>query len=59
MSLCDQLGISYKDWQTNLALEDAKAIISLILSQRSGVTASKNGNVPLTLFPTAIFLWCP
>ncbi|MDV3001240.1 MAG: hypothetical protein N5P05_002846 [Chroococcopsis gigantea SAG 12.99] len=34
--LCDQLGISYKDQTTNLALEDAKAIISLILSRRSG-----------------------
>ena len=33
LSLCDQLGISYKDRQTNLALEDAKAIISLILRQ--------------------------
>ncbi|MBZ8179126.1 MAG: translation initiation factor IF-2 [Oscillatoria sp. PMC 1051.18] len=32
--LCDQLGIAYKDRQTNLALEDAKAIISQILSQK-------------------------
>jgi hypothetical protein len=46
LSLCDQLGISYKDRQTNLALEDAKAIISLILSQRSGVTASKTETSP-------------
>ena len=34
--LCDRLGVSYKDQQTNLALEDAKAIISLILSRQSG-----------------------
>lgn len=33
--ICDQLGVSYKNKQTNLALEDAKAIISLILSQPS------------------------
>jgi hypothetical protein len=46
LSLCDQLSISYKDRQTNLALEDAKAIISLILSQRSGVTASKTETSP-------------
>lgn len=31
--LCDQLGIAYKNPQTRLALEDAKAIISEILSQ--------------------------
>lgn len=34
-SLCDQLGVSYKNQGTNLALEDAKAVISLILSQRT------------------------
>lgn len=34
--LCDRLGIAYKDQTTNLALEDAKAIISLILSRQSG-----------------------
>ncbi|MEC4986087.1 MAG: translation initiation factor IF-2 [Oscillatoria sp. PMC 1068.18] len=33
--LCDQLGIAYKNQQTNLALEDAKAIISQILSQKT------------------------
>jgi len=33
-ALCDQLGIAYKKPQTRLALEDAKAIISQILSQR-------------------------
>lgn len=32
--LCDQLGVIYKNQQTNLALENAKAIISQILSQR-------------------------
>lgn len=33
--LCDQLGVTYNNQQTNLALEDAKAIISQILSLRS------------------------
>jgi hypothetical protein len=33
--LCDQLKVGYKNQQTLLALEDAKAIISLILSQQS------------------------
>lgn len=35
--LCDQLNVGYKDQHTNLALEDAKAVISLILSQKSGL----------------------
>ncbi len=30
-SLCDQLGIAYKNQDTNLALEDAKAVIMQIL----------------------------
>lgn len=34
LALCTQLGIAYKSPQTRLALEDAKAIISQILSQR-------------------------
>lgn len=42
-ALCHRLGIVYKDRQTNLALEDAKAIISLILSERSGVPAKDRG----------------
>ncbi len=33
--LCDRMGVTYKNQQTNLALEDAKAIISQILSQQS------------------------
>jgi len=33
LSLCDQLGIAYKNSETRLALEDAKAIISQIMSQ--------------------------
>lgn len=37
--LCDQLGIAYRNSQTRLALEDAKAIISKILSQRQGSDA--------------------
>lgn len=34
LALCDQLGIAYKTSKTRLALEDAKAIISQVLSQR-------------------------
>jgi len=34
--LCHQLGIAYKTQQTRLPLEDAKAIISQILSKRQG-----------------------
>jgi len=33
--ICDQLGVTYKNQQTKLALEDAKAIIAHILSQQS------------------------
>lgn len=32
--MCDQLGIAYKNQQTRLALEDAKAILSMILSPK-------------------------
>ena len=32
--LCQQWGIAYKTQETRLALEDAKAIISQILSER-------------------------
>ena len=32
--LCEQMGIAYKNQQTRLALEDAKAVISEILSKR-------------------------
>ncbi|MGL5032548.1 MAG: translation initiation factor IF-2 [Microcystaceae cyanobacterium] len=34
-NLCRQLGVNYRNQQTNLALEDAKAIIANILSQPS------------------------
>lgn len=34
LNLCDRLGIAYKNPQTRLALEDAKAIISEIMAQR-------------------------
>ena len=33
LALCDQLGIAYKSSKTRLALEDAKIIISHILTQ--------------------------
>jgi len=32
-ALCDQLGIAYKTSKSRLALEDAKAVISQILSK--------------------------
>lgn len=34
--LCDQMGISYRNEQTCLALEDAKALIYQILAQQEG-----------------------
>ncbi|HEY9850290.1 MAG TPA: translation initiation factor IF-2 N-terminal domain-containing protein [Leptolyngbyaceae cyanobacterium] len=34
LQLCNQLGIAYKNPQTRLALEDAKAIISEIMAQK-------------------------
>lgn len=42
--LCDRLGISYKNQETCLALEDAKAVISQILSQRPESTIEKKGS---------------
>ena len=41
MVLCDRLGIAYKNPQTRLALEDAKAIISQILSQQSSEASDR------------------
>ncbi len=35
MSLCDRMGIAYKNQNTRLALEDAKAIISAIMAQKN------------------------
>lgn len=35
LKLCDRLGIAYKNPQTCLALEDAKAIFSEIMAQRN------------------------
>jgi ATP-dependent RNA circularization protein (DNA/RNA ligase family) len=45
LHLCEQLGIAYKTCNTRLALEDAKAIISQILSQRhrSGTGSGEGG----------------
>ncbi len=47
LALCEQLGIAYKTSKTRLALEDVKAIISHILSQkqRSG-TGSEGATEP-------------
>jgi len=41
MVLCDRLGIAYKNPQTRLALEDAKAIISQILFQRQNEASDR------------------
>jgi hypothetical protein len=38
--LCQQLGIAYKTQSTRLPLEDAKAVISTILSQKSQSVSS-------------------
>ena len=38
---CDRLGIVYKNPQTRLALEDSKAIISQILSQRQSEASDR------------------
>jgi hypothetical protein len=43
LHLCAQLGIAYKSPQTRLALEDAKAVISNILSQRQDAEADGSG----------------
>jgi hypothetical protein len=43
LRLCNQLGIAYKSPQTRLALEDAKAVISNILSQRQDAGADGSG----------------
>lgn len=40
LALCNQLGIAYKNPQTRLALEDAKAIITEILSKRPHSSSS-------------------
>jgi hypothetical protein len=43
--LCEQLGIAYKTQDTRLALEDAKAVISNILSKQQGsVTPPSRGD---------------
>ncbi len=38
LSVCDQLLIAYKNQNTRLALEDAKAIISQIMSETDPTT---------------------
>lgn len=45
-ALCDQLGIAYKTCKSRLALEDAKAIMTQILSQRH---RSDNSSVHIRL----------
>lgn len=41
--ICEQFGIAYKTQETRLALEDAKAIISKILSEREGEVTHPGG----------------
>lgn len=43
--LCDRLGIAYKTEKTRLALEDAKAIMSKILSQRQHSDTDGGGSL--------------
>ena len=40
--LCDQLGITYKNPQTRLALEDAKAIMANIIAQNQKLDLEGN-----------------
>jgi len=42
LNLCERLGIAYKTTKTRLALEDAKAIISQVLSQRHSLGTSSS-----------------
>ncbi|MBO3457896.1 hypothetical protein G7B40_036175 [Aetokthonos hydrillicola Thurmond2011] len=42
LSICDQLKIAYKNQKTRLALEDAKAIISEILSEQASTGTNNN-----------------
>ncbi|MGB3532518.1 MAG: translation initiation factor IF-2 [Microcoleaceae cyanobacterium] len=43
LNLCDRLGVAYKHPQTRLALEDAKAIMSIIMAQQSSSESSQSG----------------
>lgn len=47
LHLCDRLGIAYKTPQTRLPLEDAKAVILLILSE--GEQGSQGQDFPSAL----------
>jgi predicted DNA-binding protein YlxM (UPF0122 family) len=42
--LCDRLGIAYKNQETNLALEDAKAVIMQILHRQQS-TAGEGDHI--------------
>lgn len=45
LHLCDQLGIAYKTAKTRLALEDAKAVMSRIESQRQVSGTEDTGSI--------------
>lgn len=45
--LCQHLGIAYKNPETRLPLEDAKAIISLILSDRTSMDSQDSRSLLL------------
>lgn len=47
LQLCDRLGIAYKNPQTRLALEDAKAIISEIMARRNRSDTDQEENPTL------------
>jgi hypothetical protein len=46
---CEQFGIAYKTQETRLALEDAKAIISKILSKSQGSVTLTSRGIKLNL----------
>ncbi len=49
MPFCEQFEIAYKTQETRLALEDAKAIISKILSKRQGSVTPTSRGIKLNL----------
>jgi len=51
--LCDQLGIAYKNQDTNLALEDAKAVIMQILHR------AQAGSNPSSWLSCNLLIPCP
>lgn len=46
LSICDRLRIAYKNQDTRLALEDAKAIISAIMAQKRQLGTDLREDLP-------------